>query len=296
MNTSKSFDSTSNDRTCFLHIGTHKTGTTSIQKFCDKYRNILREYNFLYPFANQFAHHNIAWELRGDPRYVKDSGDLQSLISEAKIAGFPHLIISSEDFEYLTNNSSARETLLHTLRDAGYNIHLIVALREQASYAISLYNELIKHGLKQSFNKMIEEILSKGYFCCHKDWFFNFDYKQLIEVWNQSNVSVISAIPYVPKVNIITKFLEVLGFDKKEKLIIAANNTERYNISPSKEAKLQKKENNQHCCFQIEQRFYNSNQWVKKTYRCNFINHYSTNFHFHLIIRHIKNILNVKKR
>ncbi len=57
-----------------LHIGTHKTGTTSIQKYFRKNENALRENKIWYPnfdIINQnkrYAHHELAHSIAGKSR------------------------------------------------------------------------------------------------------------------------------------------------------------------------------------------------------------------------------------
>ena len=52
-----------------LHVGTHKTGTTSIQKYCRKNEDVLKEESILYPNFDvigkpkRYAHHEVAHAL-----------------------------------------------------------------------------------------------------------------------------------------------------------------------------------------------------------------------------------------
>jgi len=53
-------------KTVYLHIGLHKTGTSTIQFFLANNREKLAELGYLYPFK-QVAHHNLAY-LIGDKK------------------------------------------------------------------------------------------------------------------------------------------------------------------------------------------------------------------------------------
>ena len=51
-------------KTAYIHIGTHKTGSTSIQDFLFKNRTKLRDRGFLYPLSgispkNLFGQHHL---------------------------------------------------------------------------------------------------------------------------------------------------------------------------------------------------------------------------------------------
>ena len=52
----------------YLHLGNHKTGTTSIQHFLSNNRNELNKINFSYPEVHEkefynLAQHNVAYDL-----------------------------------------------------------------------------------------------------------------------------------------------------------------------------------------------------------------------------------------
>src|SRR5215203_3005331 len=90
-------------RRCFLHIGTHKTGSTSLQVLLYAHPTVLQAHGCLYPKTGRSpdspaGHHDIAWEISGDARHQRAYGTIDDLAVE--IASVPHdIILSSEDFE-----------------------------------------------------------------------------------------------------------------------------------------------------------------------------------------------------
>ena len=92
-------------KTIFVHIGTHKTGTTSIQSFMRRYARQLSQSGILVPRSGTLSwnggHHNIAWEIRSDPHLEPHAGGVDDLIVELEAARENVAVISSEDFEYL---------------------------------------------------------------------------------------------------------------------------------------------------------------------------------------------------
>lgn len=50
-------------KTLYIHAGTHKTGTTAIQKFLSANRDLLAKNGYLYPGTDQ-GHHDVARELK----------------------------------------------------------------------------------------------------------------------------------------------------------------------------------------------------------------------------------------
>ena len=53
-----------------VHIGLHKTGTTSIQKTFRRFRLKLSENGFLYPIINNKSQHWFLYTYFGSPVYV----------------------------------------------------------------------------------------------------------------------------------------------------------------------------------------------------------------------------------
>ena len=68
----------------FVHVGTHKTGTTSIQVFLRGHAAALRRQGLYVPTTGtidpQSGHHNLAWELYADERFDRAFGGAEELI------------------------------------------------------------------------------------------------------------------------------------------------------------------------------------------------------------------------
>ena len=90
-------------KTLYLHVGPHKTGTTSIQKFMLDNQAILFKSNLVYPkqFVKIFGHHDfrqVIAERRIDDQvktFFNDNDHDFVLSSEDLIS------LNKEDFEYL---------------------------------------------------------------------------------------------------------------------------------------------------------------------------------------------------
>lgn len=90
----------SNQKQIFLHIGYHKTASTTIQFLLNQNREILKSYGYLYPSTGLFVygHHNIAWEILQSDLFSKDAGNLDRLLEEIHTSNTEKVILSSEDF------------------------------------------------------------------------------------------------------------------------------------------------------------------------------------------------------
>lgn len=133
-------------KTIYFHIGTHKTGSTAIQKFLLDNEELLNKNKFLYSVGvkNGINHmdlsHNIKlWEnIDLDPDY--------------------NYIFSSEDFYFSFFRPGDEVVLLeHLVKQAekfkNHNIKVVVYLRRQDLFSQSLNNEIIKrHGFTKEYS------------------------------------------------------------------------------------------------------------------------------------------------
>ena len=79
-------------RSCFIHAGTHKTGTTAIQRFLAGNRETLARAGFYYPRSGCWhpefpGHHNLMFELTGDARFDPTAGMLSDLLRGSSASG-----------------------------------------------------------------------------------------------------------------------------------------------------------------------------------------------------------------
>jgi hypothetical protein len=176
------------DRRLFLHAGTHKTGTTSLQAMMAQNRRRLEKSGVLYPEAGRRAtpehgemdgHHNIAWEMTGDERFDEQSGTFAQLLDEISGRKQHVAVVSSEDFEYLHRRPEALAAMASGIRAIDYAPVAVLYLRSQADYAQSLYAELAGyHGLAVSFDAFLDRVAEQGSFE-FRGWTFAFDYEAL---------------------------------------------------------------------------------------------------------------------
>jgi len=157
-----------------LHIGRHKTATTSIQLFLARNREALRTAGIAYPMAgrdlspgqsreNRAAHHAIAFALgRGDAdakNYI--AAVRNSLLEEAD--GCSTIIVSSEAFQNVADMDLVKEAF------ADFSIETIGYLREYLSYVTSSYAHEIRGSdlatsftfFEQKFNLQMRQFIDR---------------------------------------------------------------------------------------------------------------------------------------
>lgn len=226
--------------TVYLHIGTHKTGTSSIQKFLFDNQNALKELGFLYPLTGRDGkidsdgkceingNYQLALELLKDDKRARYrnwlqhhkhvKGSWKKLVSEIDESRLKNVIVTSEDLSFLKpEQMSAIADYL-----SGYEVKIIVYLRNQYAYLKSLYAQDIKTGCEsKSFKTYLEKMKYLGF------------YDERIEPW--ANIfkkdSLIVKSYDAAKNNLIQDFLRSINCVKGENNWLSKTKTA--NVSPS---------------------------------------------------------------
>ena len=132
-------------QTIHLHIGIHKTGTTSVQAFLAGQQRALAAHGVLYPLSartDSTAHHNLAWEVLEDPRFDGSRGGWCELVGEIEGSPCDHALVSAEDLCRLQPESIARVAE----RIDRFEVRVIVYLRRQDYLLEGFYTNAIRGG------------------------------------------------------------------------------------------------------------------------------------------------------
>jgi hypothetical protein len=187
------------EKVAVLHIGTHKTGTKSLQSMLADNPTWFAEQGLYYPATGRLAgggHHNLAWELVGDPRFDADIGSITDLARELENRHPVSVFVSSEDFESLYGRTEALAGLRSALEDQGYTVAVVVVLRDPVEYLPSLYVELRKHGLGHTLDDFVDRVLMDGGIV-FRNWDLRMDYEQLATGFaNAFGATAVHAIRY----------------------------------------------------------------------------------------------------
>ena len=131
-------------RQIFIHIGPHKTGTTTIQNSLIINRDSLFRNGYLVPRAgslmDQTGHHNLAWELLGSRKFKRSFGTWKSLLREINKNDPQKIILSAEAFSRLENDGILR--LRKILSD--FKVFIVFYARRQDKKIQSHWSEGIK--------------------------------------------------------------------------------------------------------------------------------------------------------
>ncbi|MHB8462362.1 MAG: hypothetical protein ACYDA1_06925 [Vulcanimicrobiaceae bacterium] len=152
-----------------LHIGTHKTGTKTLQLFLHANRLQLAASGVLIPESGRIridathatpGQHGIALELQaGDT-----SEALDHLTAEISKSALPLVVVSSEEFHPLHRYPHRLALLRDRFAQIGYATTIVVSLRRQDTYAESLYVEYTKGNYAESVSRFVQTLVEEGSF------------------------------------------------------------------------------------------------------------------------------------
>jgi len=205
-----------------LHIGTHKTGTTTIQKFVDRHRKKLANRGFWYPNyriilrPGQYAHQDLAHGFAGQSTKRIDYDLARKFIKKicAQGADYDTVFLSSEPFyrhtfpetkegspDYWKN----RRAYVERVGDAfgGADVSIVAVVRRQDHFAQSLYNENLK---VTRYARALEDFF--------EDKFPLFQYGEQFKIWadlfGAVNVMIFEDLVAAPR-DLAKEFLQRVG-------------------------------------------------------------------------------------
>ncbi|MEH6739348.1 MAG: hypothetical protein V7695_12480 [Sulfitobacter sp.] len=139
-----------------LHIGMHKTGSSSIQSSLKNYRDETTRYasfdeaNHSIPMTTIFSSGRYEYHVWKNIGLSKEEIDerreryLEVLQKDIDDPNFKRLLISGEDIGTLQNDD--KRALVEFLKSRGCNVKIVCFVRSPNGYVASEMQELIKHG------------------------------------------------------------------------------------------------------------------------------------------------------
>ena len=147
-----------------LHIGTHKTGTTALQRTLGAARLPLRTHGIVYPrlHPSEPGHHMLVgpWIDRYHDR--RATIGLWRGLAKSHAGGKATLVLSSEEFSRARPQSVDFTELAGLV--AGFGQRTIVCyLRNQASYIQSIYLQVRKRGRTLNFDRFVAACIAERF-------------------------------------------------------------------------------------------------------------------------------------
>ncbi len=208
----------------YIHIGTQKTGSTTIQRFLSENMRMLRKQGVLYPefIRPSGRNHNrlISERSSTSHKLVKKIFDDKEIVSlkekfdsEVKASGAERIILSSEDLFLPLEQQQWK--LLKSLCQ-GYEVFIIVYFRRQDEFLISLHNQRVKDSLsiKGSFLETLEQeqVLFKSLLD---------NYENVLSAWSdiaEDNHILVTAYEGDVKRDVLGHFLDSVGIEYHDEM------------------------------------------------------------------------------
>ncbi len=138
-------------RVCYIHLGPHKTGTSSIQWFLKENRTEFLKHGYFVPEsgARHGAHHAIVRNLCGQQlpeRHASAGSNFARALEETPCEA---VVISAEDLHHLLGKREYAEAFFGRLEKLNLKPKLVIFPRNQSQWINSRYAEVVK-GFRQS--------------------------------------------------------------------------------------------------------------------------------------------------
>ena len=184
-----------------LHVGLHKTATTALQKMMHEGSATFATQGLYYPEASRtyYGHHLLGYEYF-NPKNEEAKGALAKLVAELDNREPEAVLISSENIEHLTLHPERLVEIRDALRGLGYEISVLLTLREVGEYAEAVFAELHKHGLQVSPEDFAARIISTNGFEFNGRT-FSFDFPWLVGVFDEVfGADQVDLLEYSPEI------------------------------------------------------------------------------------------------
>ncbi len=138
-------------RVCYIHIGPHKTGTSSIQWFLKENRAELLKYGYFVPESETIhgAHHAIVRKLCGQELRDHQQSAAAKFARALNDTPSEVIVISSEALEGLLTNRDYAKIFFTRIGELNLEPKLVLFPRNQSQSINSRYSEVVK-GFQES--------------------------------------------------------------------------------------------------------------------------------------------------
>jgi hypothetical protein len=216
--------------TIVLHIGTEKTGTTTIQAMGALNRDLLAAHGILYPLTpgkqnhvkltlyalqnpNRVGLRNMAGVVSGDAMQEMRESLLDDLNAEIEAAGCGHILLSNEHLSSRLRHKNTLRRLIRGLRDISRDIRVLVYLRPQYELILSSYSTAVKSGRAGQIN--FDRTGSEHYY----------NYDKMLALWEEVlGIQKITVRRFLPAAfaggTLLTDFFDALGVPQPPGLVM----------------------------------------------------------------------------
>lgn len=192
-----------------LHIGSEKTGSTSIQSFLYAYRNNLIEKNIYYSNVNSLENHTFINDYinagQNNSLIRSNIKELLSLDFEcAKKSGCNIFILSSELICTYANTFDKINDLKLFISEYSESVEIICYLRPQIDFHLSRIQTMIKGGIYITEKDFWADLTPNNYY---------YNYAEQFKLWSSVfGESSVNFRPYLG-INVVDDFIKIIELD-----------------------------------------------------------------------------------
>lgn len=213
-------------KTIYIHIGTHKTGTSSIQKTMSNNDELLLANDYLYPRQSrvfQTGHHNLVYEYYSPSQFVSERGSMAEMLDEFEQSSASNLLLSSENF-YWFEQDHIDAFISHLPKDAEKRV--VIYLRRQ--------DEFLQSAIVQSFKTLLWKEPIDEWPTKYEQHGLRGDYAAILQLWaNAVGANNVMVRPFersqMAKGDLLYDFLKTVRLPEVHNRLHAHN---AENISP----------------------------------------------------------------
>ena len=151
-------------RICYIHVGPHKTGTTSIQWYLKQNRAEFLKFGYFVPESGTIhgAHHPLVRQLCGQ-EMREHQKDVAARFSRAiKETASEVIVISSETLDGLLRNRDYAKAFFTHIGELNLEPKLVLFPRNQSQWINSLYSSVVRHFCRcESFEDFVQEVTQR---------------------------------------------------------------------------------------------------------------------------------------
>lgn len=216
-----------------IHIGTHKTATSSFQNLCVDQKKLLISNGLNYPNYKNWGQHSRAAWIAQKNNFRELKLFLASIHEDSFNLNCELTLISGEDFENFLIDTHLAKEFMHTAMEVGFKeIEWIVVHRDPFDYLQSIYSEMSKYNSVLDYVTMGKLILDCGYVSVstpHYNYHFVFKIIKFAEIFKKNVSKNLIVVPFrqfiedFPGKVILSKYLS----DHSKETLLAYTHTKQ---------------------------------------------------------------------
>ncbi len=215
-------------RHCILHIGGHKTGSSTIQQIFMENADTLAQHGVLYPLCGQTTgtQRNLFYQLTRSKRFDAEQPTWSWLRKTIKASDCDVLVLSSEIFSTIPANSRVPRRIHRFFRKLDMTVQVVAYVRPQHELLNSMYSQRLRLlNSDHHFTRWAPRELHNRLY----------HYESLLEPWDRDADFFLSVLPYTQATKqkgVLQDFITTCGLSQHLAGTRVPNLQDHRNLSP----------------------------------------------------------------